>query len=356
MRNPLSPKIAMSYLFQRKGTWYIRYTENGRDVRKSLQTTNRREAEILSKKIEAGLTLEKLGLRDFKEPERIRLSDFISEYISYAETNKRPSTVLIDKRVLNQFLAFVGNVALAQIHPRQIERWKADRLLTIKPTTTRSELSKLKAAFEAARKWGYLKENPCMNVTPVPRGPEKRLRFLSVDEIRQLRAVITHRNLRYMVDFYLHTGCRLQEIVYLEWADIDLETRQIHIRPKRIDSKQDFRPKSGKSRTIPIASPLVDIIHSIEKKGRWTFMTTQNTHYSPDTVRVMFKRAIKKAGLDPSYSIHTLRHTFASHLAQQGVSLFIIGQLLGHSSPTMTTIYAHLAPKTFEEVVKRLPY
>jgi site-specific recombinase XerD len=61
------------------------------------------------------------------------------------------------------------------------------------------------------------------------------------------------------------------------------------------------------------------------------------------------------AGLETKGTLHTLRHTFASHLVQAGVDLYSVSKLLGHSSIKMTEIYAHLAPKTLQEVIKRLP-
>ena len=67
-----------------------------------------------------------------------------------------------------------------------------------------------------------------------------------------------------------------------------------------------------------------------------------------------FKYYLVKAGFDPIYTFHSTRHTFASHLVQKGVSLYIVSKLLGHSDIKTTEIYAHLSPETYQDVVRLL--
>jgi site-specific recombinase XerD len=69
-----------------------------------------------------------------------------------------------------------------------------------------------------------------------------------------------------------------------------------------------------------------------------------------------FKKYIREVGLVEQFTFHSLRHTFASHLVQKGVSLYIVSKLLGHSDMKTTEIYAHLAPETFLDVVNILNF
>ena len=81
---------------------------------------------------------------------------------------------------------------------------------------------------------------------------------------------------------------------------------------------------------------------------------SDKSNYSGDYFSRRFKAACKKVGIDESVHFHTLRHSFASHLAQKGVSLYVIKELLGHSSVSTTEIYSHLNMESLREAVDKL--
>lgn len=86
------------------------------------------------------------------------------------------------------------------------------------------------------------------------------------------------------------------------------------------------------------------------------FLMLKGKKLDPDFVTKKFNRLVKEAQSGPDVHLHTLRHTFASHLVMAGVDLVTVKELLGHSDLKVTQIYAHLAPDHLRMAVTRLPY
>ncbi len=101
---------------------------------------------------------------------------------------------------------------------------------------------------------------------------------------------------------------------------------------------------------IPINDKLLGILKSMKPDDSRLFK------WHEDTVTHYFKQYLKKSGIKKKLTLHSLRHTFASHLVMNGITLYVIKELLGHGSIVMTEIYSHLSPNFYEESVKRLPY
>lgn len=131
----------------------------------------------------------------------------------------------------------------------------------------------------------------------------------------------------------------------LTWDDVDFNRKRIHITPK-----DGWDPKDFSQRFIGMSADLHDHLLQIPRDGRWVL--GKNRPSIPVMSAYMAKLS-HKAGLKGS--IHILRHTFASHLAQAGVSLKTIKDLLGHSDMKTTEIYAELLPENFDTAATRLP-
>jgi integrase len=139
----------------------------------------------------------------------------------------------------------------------------------------------------------------------------------------------------------------LSELTTLDWSQIDLNKRLIHIQ-----NTDTFTTKTKKNRVIPISDMVVEALG--DGGTGLVFRTWEGHAWTLDYVSHRFRRCIRKAGLPTRYHFHTLRHTFASWLAQEGVSIYEIGQLLGHASVTTTQIYAHLQPQKLHATVNRI--
>lgn len=178
---------------------------------------------------------------------------------------------------------------------------------------------------------------PSIPRTRPERTQEKPARFLSaVEESRVLS--ILHPRERELCVILLYTGMRKSELWGLTWEDIDWETGLIQV----------HQTKSGKRRFLPITSRVRAILEELQEAGKATPACSININTFDDH----FRNACKTARV-LGVSVHTLRHTYASRLAQNGVSLLLIQKLLGHSSASTTLVYAHLVEKSFEDAVLR---
>jgi len=148
---------------------------------------------------------------------------------------------------------------------------------------------------------------------------------------------------------------RKAELEYLEWVDIDFSRRKIKIR-----RKEDWQPKTGE-REIPIGDALLALLRELKRKNAKSIKSNY-VFCAPDGGRLRTKLREKliqiatKAGIEDLTRVHTLRHTFASHLVMSGVDLPTVMKLMGHSDIQTTMIYAHLAPDHLADAVNKLSF
>ena len=177
---------------------------------------------------------------------------------------------------------------------------------------------------------------------------EKKLPVvLSVDEVRSILACV--RRVRYQVCLSTIYACglRLQEGVHLQVGDIDSQRMLVHI----------HRGKGNKDRYVPLPENLLVLLRrywSIHRDPKWLFPASQLAGMAsadklgPIPVRNIgraFGAALQESGISKPATVHTLRHSWATHLLEAGINLRVIQAYLGHASPKTTTIYTHLTPQ-----------
>jgi site-specific recombinase XerD len=144
---------------------------------------------------------------------------------------------------------------------------------------------------------------------------------------------------------------RRGEIVNLRFQQVDLDRRLIHIQ-----SSPTFRTKQGKQRTIPLNDVAVQMLESKANHilSEYVF-TNRGSKIAESWLSHRFKHYVRLAKLENArLHFHSLRHTFASWLVQDGVSLYEVQKLLGHSSIDVTQIYSHLQPEQLHSTVNRI--
>lgn len=172
---------------------------------------------------------------------------------------------------------------------------------------------------------------------------EKKLPVvLSREEVRRILRCV--RRPRYQVCLSTIYGCglRRQEGVSLQVQDIDSERMLVHVR----------HGKGAKDRYVPLPAALLPRLRQFWCTHRhpvWLFPSPFRPHDKPmggrEVLRV-FKSALRESGVTKVATVHTLRHSYATHLLEVGVSLRLIQDYLGHSSPKTTALYTHLTPQT----------
>ena len=180
---------------------------------------------------------------------------------------------------------------------------------------------------------------------------------LSVEEVRRLLAAATpFHNQVYFTTVY-SLGLRLQEALFLQVSDIDGQRLQVHV----------HRGKGAKDRYVPLPADTLALLRTYWKTHRhptWLFPATGRNHtqrptaaapMSRSSVQGAFRKAKQRAGLTKTgVAIHTLRHSYATHLLEAGVNPRLIQRYLGHTQLETTMIYLHLTHKGQEEAYERL--
>ncbi len=170
--------------------------------------------------------------------------------------------------------------------------------------------------------------------------PRSRVKFklpvvLSRQEVERLLGVITNIKHRAMLSVAYSAGLRVSELTGLKPADIDSQRMQIRV----------VQAKGNKDRYTLLSCSALEQLrlhYKLYRPSVWLFETRKGVAISNRTVQLVFQKALGKAGITKGVSVHALRHSFATHLMEQGVSLAIIQQLLGHKSLRTTSIYLHV--------------
>lgn len=339
----------MSRIYRREGKkgayWYLDYSVGGRRVRKRVGRS-KKLADLALADVQVKLERGELG---FQAKDK-NLADFFAEYLDYAKTNKSRGSYVRNEIVLRTFREFVKVERLRGITPQVIEGYKKFRAEGgTKASTINTELNTLKAALNRAVALGYLPRNPFREVKKL-KTPRKQVRFLSKDEVQKLLEVGNGR-MGPIIEALLYTGLRRDELTHLAWADVDLQRQVV-----TVQAKDGWHPKDYEVRHIPMAPRLHELFKSLPRKDcPWVFSTSNNSPHLGHILSRDFRKLARSCGVKGA-SLHTLRHTFASHLVMSGADLYTVQKLLGHSSIKTTEIYAHLAPDYLRAAMKRLSY
>lgn len=338
----------MATLFKRKKkdgghVWYVTGYLIGKHFMRSTGTGDKKLAMEVLRKIEDDNVRIAEGLKPIEKITPILLSEFVKVYLADRERQGRAQrTISTDAYSLRRLLNFTGDCTLTSVTEDVVRRYREFKDKTIKPASASIELRALRAALNwAVEKPGekYLRHNPFRQKHIIPSTEVKKIPLcLSPEEkVRFLRAIgdVTHVRL---FKFFLLTGCRRGEAVNLKWSDIDFEQKQLTFR----------KTKTKKDRTVPINLELMQVLLSLDPSQPKPFS------YGPDWVSHLFKRYLRKAGIQKNLHLHCLRHTAATDLVRQGVHLTKIQKFLGHSSVKVTEIYTHVLPEDLREVAEAL--
>ena len=266
------------------------------------------------------------------------ISDLAEDYLArHAIPKKRPRSVANDRGMIARIiLPTIGTRKVQAVGRRDIEQLHNGLRAT--PYQANRVLSLLSKMFSLAISWGWRTDNPAKGLQRFAEA--RRERWLSEEELSRLIAVLNmHPNQRAATAIRLQilTGARIGEVLQARWRDFDFE-RGVWIKPSH-------HTKQKRTEYLPLAGPtlamLMDMRQSAAPRAIYLFPGDAKGKPLQDLKR-FWRDVLEKAEL-ADYRRHDNRHTHASYLVSNGLSLEIVGRLLGHTSPLTTRRYAHLA-------------
>jgi integrase len=337
------------FIRKRGNVYWTDFTIRGHRTRVRIGKVTKSYAERFATELRAKILLGHSVTRA-KAQSAVPISDLVEKSLEVSSTNNAPRTLEREKLAIRTFVDKTGIEQASDITPLLLEDYKARRLKEVSARTVNIEVGAVKTMLNRAVELGLISENPIVKIKKIKGPSRKPVEFLTKEQVSSLlrNSSPTYRPIFYT---YLNTGMRREELVNLEWSDIDWHNNQIRILNKE---KKRYHPKGQKERFIPIKDDLIAILKQRKKKanGSYVFGTKDGKPRHNNILREL-KRAAKRAGIE-DITIHMLRHTFASHLVMAGVDLQTVQKLLGHSSITTTMIYAHLAPDHLKSAIEKI--
>lgn len=263
------------------------------------------------------------------------------EYIDYLKGRRySKSTVTVYGNFVQDFLRFTKGKDVNQLNEEDVRlyiQWAVDKL-NYSISTHRQMVSALKH---------FAHFYPVCSINIEKINMPKRDRILPVvlnkDEIIAILQATKNLKHRTAIAMLYGSGLRIGELINLELSCFDFNRKQLHIR----------YAKGRKERYTVIAEsciPLLKNYHATYKPKKYLIENPKGGKYSSGTVRTFLKQSCKLAGITKNVTPHSLRHSFATHLLEQGTDLRYIQELLGHSRPETTMVYTHVTRRDLQSI------
>lgn len=264
------------------------------------------------------------------------VSDLIERYLSEYATRKRERSQCEDKSLIEQWIRReLGNRKVADIRHVDVER--LHRKITAHGTPVRANrmATLLSKMFALAVRWEMRPDNPVRGLDR--NTEEKRARYLSGDELRRLTVALAehpHQQAANVIRLLVLTGARRGEVLSARWDQFDLQ--------EGVWTKPSSHTKQKKEHRVPLSAAARQLLVEIRAESdlEWVFPGRDGSGPLTDIKKSW--HSICTAGEIAGVRLHDLRHTYASVLASAGLSLPVIGALLGHTQAATTHRYAHL--------------
>ena len=322
-----------------------------------------------------------LNTGEFVKSSKLTVREFLTQWFQdYVKTNARAATAEGYKIIVERHLIpSLGGIALAQLQPSHIQGYYARALREgrcdgkggLAARTVVHHHRVLREALSHAVKWGLVGRNVADAVDP-PRAVNKEMKAL--DSAGVLRLLDAARGTIYfpLINLATFTGMRRSELLGLRWLDLNLSRGTVSIvqvlrclpggrivfeQPKTARSKRLV--KLSHETTLALRAYRDTVEADLEQVGdsisgdRLLFSNINGAPLLPNTVTHAFANIARRAGLE-GFTFHSLRHTHASIMLQQGVSSKTVAERLGHSTVVITLdTYSHLTPGVKEDAADR---
>lgn len=281
-----------------------------------------------------------------------------NKFITYLSSEKRFSEHTIKSYTtdLKQFTSFLSSEfqiidEINEISFQIIRTWIASLLEKgINPRSVNRKISTLKTYFKFLIREGELVENPMMKVV-APKSKKRLPVFIEEDQIASLlnevqfeKGFVGQRN-KLIIELFYVTGIRLSELINIKISDVDFNNQSIKVLGKR-----------NKERIIPLSSNVVNDLNIFienNQKNKYLFTNLEGDKLYNKLVYRLVNKYIGEISSVNKKSPHILRHTFATHMLNNGADINAIKELLGHANLSATQVYTHNTIEKLKTVYKQ---
>ncbi|HIS83586.1 site-specific tyrosine recombinase XerD [bacterium] len=277
----------------------------------------------------------------------------LSQYLDFLEIERGLSQNTIDayRRDLTEFLEFCLSKNVEEIN--KIERTHINGYILklhenkLNPTSVMRKTASLRGFFKWLCANEICEKNPALTLEP-PKVPQKLPKVITAEEINIILSENLNKREKVILELLYGCGLRVSELVNLKIHDIDISAKYLQC-----------TGKGSKERIVPIGSKALHAIKMYIKERDFILQKTRKTSKNlllteegKNITRQEVYNFIHKLGekIHKSISPHTLRHTFATHLLENGADLRVVQELLGHSDVSTTQLYTHISKKRLKEV------
>lgn len=276
--------------------------------------------------------------------------DLISQYLEYLELEKGLSLNTIEayKNDLYSFAQFVNTDSLSEITRIDINHYilhlKEKKLL---PTSVIRKIASLRGFFKWTSAMNFLKINPASTIEQ-PKIPKRLPKVMTVKEIEEILKSNLTLSESAEIELLYSCGLRVSELVNLKLYDIDLTSKYVRC-----------FGKGSKERIIPLGEKAKEKLEEYFQLRKFLvkkFNLNTKQLLISESGRIINRQdvynLIHKKGkeIHKNISPHTLRHSFATHLLENGADLRVVQELLGHSDVSTTQLYTHISKKRLKEI------
>lgn len=357
------------YLFKVGAKYKFEFKVNGKRFKRTLKATNKKDAEVESKKLleesealNKEQFIEKVAKARGIDTSLIKLEDAWSYYINSANRRNPSEATLVNyERYWNKFKCWAIEEkidAVEKVTP-QIASKYMNWLLessSIKGQSYNKVKNFLKS-FYTTLNHGTSRKNPFENINNRESEASDK-QGLSQEQLEVILE-LADKDMQTLICIGAYTGLRLADAARLRWSDVDLENRSISVIPQKTKRK-------NKRVTIPIHSRLLKVLVSLESESDYVLpeyvqiydknrsALSRKFKYLCESADIVTEKKVKGAKNESIIGFHSLRYCFVSECAKAGIPLFVVQQIVGHGSPAITRHYTQIDSNTVKTHMKKL--
>lgn len=289
--------------------------------------------------------------------------DYLAEYLLYlsVERNYSQHTIASYDRQLQKFLLFLENNQINHIQDvtkAMVQVFLNEKQQQVVSTRTVAQLiTSLRSFFKYLAQENYIQDNPLTQLK-LPKMPKQLPKYLTLDEVDKLLLLEVdqpeHYKLRtrVLIELLYSCGMRISELISLKLEHVHAQMGLLQV-----------VGKGDKERMIPINTYALELIELYVQTARPRILKARQCDYlllnhhgkqlSRQGAWKLIQQAARQVGIEKPVSPHMLRHSFATHLIENGADLRIVQELLGHSDISTTQIYTHVSKKHIQKAYKK---